>query len=313
MCIIVAKNKDVKLPSDDILETCFLRNSDGAGFMYVNKGKVIIDKGYMTYKAFKKHYDKLCKKYHNFEKKSLVIHFRIGTDGSNTPKNTHPFPVTNSYKDMQKAYFKTDLGLAHNGIISNYRPTKKDGDISDTMKFTREYIYELKNVCKNFYKNEYLFKTIDYISNGKVVLLDKDDNLYFSGYFITDNGIKYSNSTYKKYEYKPIYSDTHYHNNNSQSKVWNHTYEPAKATASKVANTTEKTSVSETSTKVNDRIVPVKTGANILTEYGKIIKITKETGYYYDTFNCNLYHKENDGGYKVIFNDVTIWYDEGEK
>ena len=62
MCIIVAKKKEVDLPSIDTLETCFDHNSDGAGLMYVDNGKVVIDKGYMTFKDFKRHYEKLCKK-----------------------------------------------------------------------------------------------------------------------------------------------------------------------------------------------------------------------------------------------------------
>ena len=54
MCIIVAKEKGQKLPSKDILKTCFNNNDDGAGFMYVQDGKVIIDKGYMDFKSFYK-------------------------------------------------------------------------------------------------------------------------------------------------------------------------------------------------------------------------------------------------------------------
>ena len=35
MCIIVAKDKNVDVPTIDILKRCFDYNSDGAGFMYV--------------------------------------------------------------------------------------------------------------------------------------------------------------------------------------------------------------------------------------------------------------------------------------
>ena len=37
MCIIIAKNKENRLPTKEELQQCFNRNSDGAGFMYVNK------------------------------------------------------------------------------------------------------------------------------------------------------------------------------------------------------------------------------------------------------------------------------------
>ena len=56
MCIIIAKEKYGRLPSEKELKNCFTNNSDGAGFMYVKNGKVVIDKGYMKYEAFIKHY-----------------------------------------------------------------------------------------------------------------------------------------------------------------------------------------------------------------------------------------------------------------
>ena len=54
MCIIAIKDKGINLPKDEILETMFRHNSDGAGFMYAKDGQVHIKKGFMTYKAFKK-------------------------------------------------------------------------------------------------------------------------------------------------------------------------------------------------------------------------------------------------------------------
>ena len=80
MCIIVAKEKGQKLPSKDILKTCFERNNDGAGLMYVQDNKVVIDKGYMTFKSFYKRIKKLQKRFNSdLTDKALVFHFRIGT------------------------------------------------------------------------------------------------------------------------------------------------------------------------------------------------------------------------------------------
>jgi hypothetical protein len=47
MCIIVYKPKGKKLPKYETLKTCFENNNNGAGFMYVENGIVIIKKGYM--------------------------------------------------------------------------------------------------------------------------------------------------------------------------------------------------------------------------------------------------------------------------
>ena len=66
MCIIVAKDRAGRLPTQDELKNCFNRNSDGAGFMYVKNDKVIIDKGYMTFNDFIKRYNKLLRKFDNF-------------------------------------------------------------------------------------------------------------------------------------------------------------------------------------------------------------------------------------------------------
>ena len=91
MCIIVAKEKGKSLPSKKTLKRCFDYNSDGAGFMYVDKGKVIIDKGYMSFTSFYNRLKELKEKF-DIQNKALVMHFRIGTSGKGaknlTPKMT---------------------------------------------------------------------------------------------------------------------------------------------------------------------------------------------------------------------------------
>lgn len=217
MCIIVAKNKEVKKPSIETLEQCFTYNSDGAGFMYTDKGKVVIDKGYMDFDSFKKHYERLCKKFNDFENKSLVIHFRIGTSGTNTKENTHPYCISEDYNELHKTHVICDLGMAHNGIISNYTPIENIHNTNDTQEFIMKYIAPLYNNYKDFYKNEYIMEGIDKITNSKLAFLDSDDNIYLVGYFIDEDGIKYSNGTYKKYDYSYL----GYYNN------WDDWYEPA--------------------------------------------------------------------------------------
>ena len=53
MCIIVYKPTGIESPSWATLHQCFDYNSDGAGFMYAENGKVYIQKGYMTWNSFK--------------------------------------------------------------------------------------------------------------------------------------------------------------------------------------------------------------------------------------------------------------------
>ena len=74
MCIIIAKDKKSRIPTEKELKNSFEWNNDGAGFMYVDNNKVVIDKGYMTWESFIKRYKTLLQKYNNFKNKSLVIH-----------------------------------------------------------------------------------------------------------------------------------------------------------------------------------------------------------------------------------------------
>jgi predicted glutamine amidotransferase len=212
MCIIIAKNKSDRLPTYEELLNSFEYNSDGAGFMYTQRGKVVIDKGYMKFSDFIKRYNQLCKEFHDFKNKSLVIHCRIGTSSGNTPANTHPYPITNKEKELHKLKFETDLGMAHNGIIRDYTPTWTKPTTNDTQEFILKYVYNLYNHWNDFYKNRFILEGLSAITNSKLAFLDKDDNLYLVGYFVEDNGLNFSNTSYKSYRsstYNYGYSSVH--------------------------------------------------------------------------------------------------------
>lgn len=202
MCIIVAKDKNVELPTIDILKRCFDYNSDGAGFMYVDKGQVIVDKGYLDWKSFNNRFTTLCKKYDDFKGKALVMHFRIGTSGKNDKGNTHPYIISDNYKDLHKIKISGSLGMAHNGVIHDYTPDINDKrNINDTQNFIMLYVYPLYKHWKDFYKNEYMRKGLEDISGSKLVFLDTREDIYYIGDFKEDKGVKYSNDTYKKTTY----------------------------------------------------------------------------------------------------------------
>lgn len=307
MCIIVAKDKKAKLPANDILNTCFYNNGDGAGFMYVDNGKVVIDKGYMTLKSFKKHYKKLCEKYNNFDNKSLVIHFRIGTSGSNSVKNCHPFPVDENIKNLQKPYFLTDLGIAHNGIIRDYIPAKNDIDISDTQNFIYKFLSQMKKISKDFYKNKGIMDGIENLIASKLCLLNANDELYYVGDFIEDNGIMYSNSTYK-YSYWSEYN-----------KMW--------GTSSTSKNTSyplekyddfDDDDYFELEHKYNDEyvyeddLVKLQKGWYYTTLDGTKKEVT-ENNLYIDKYEGNIYEQNVLGDYIKRADDVFLYDKNGEE
>lgn len=216
MCIIISKNKNCdRLPTIGELTNCFEYNRDGAGFMYVNNKKVIIEKGFMELDSFLNRFKELCAKYNDFKQKALVIHCRIGTSSGNTPENTHPYAVTTKEKDLHKLYIKTNLGIVHNGIISAYTPANRGATVNDTQKFIMEYLAPIHKHYKTFYKMDKFREGIKAITNSKFVFLDTCERTYYVGDFIDENGLKFSNSTYKNYT-------TYLSNYASNWKNWNY-------------------------------------------------------------------------------------------
>lgn len=198
MCIIVSKEKGQNLPTKKTLETCFNYNDDGAGFMYVRNGKVVIDKGYMTFDSFYKRLKELKKEF-DIKEKALVMHFRIGTSGTGKENLTHPFPLTCNKKKLNKTYLTTDVGVMHNGIIKDY---EYDKVLSDTQTFIKDFMYPIYEISHKFYKSPSLQKILEKECGSKLCILDSDENIYYIGDFVEDEGIKYSNTTYKTSIYK---------------------------------------------------------------------------------------------------------------
>ena len=212
MCVIVVKTKESPMPSDIELLNCFENNPDGAGIMYVDKGEVVIEKGFMYWGMLKKRLEELKFIYDDFKDKSLVLHFRIGTQGKNDSHTCHPFPITSKHKLLRKTNLRTDIGMVHNGIIdeftvhsyssNGYRYTyskykhPKDSLLSDTQLFIRYCVSAFKSLNRNFYKNPQVMQCLDKIADGRLCFLDKNDDVYMLGDYTEHNGVFYSNTSY---------------------------------------------------------------------------------------------------------------------
>jgi predicted glutamine amidotransferase len=212
MCIIVYKPKNKIMPNEDTLRQCFVKNPDGAGYMFNENGKVIIKKGYMNFKAF---YNAVMLDYERLGKEtSFVLHFRIETQGGVNQECTHPFPLSKNMCDLRQLDFECDFGVAHNGIISltstssytkyyntqtkTYQYDYNKPDYSDTMKFITEYLsLIIKN--KNWYKDEDKLDLIEKLVgwSNKFAIMNNDGQTTLVGNFIEDNGCYYSNSSYE--------------------------------------------------------------------------------------------------------------------
>lgn len=305
MCIIVAKDRKHPLPKDEYLKNCFDNNPDGAGFMYVNNGEVVIDKGYMNLKTFMKRYRKLCRKYNNFKDKSLVMHFRIGTAGANSRENTHPYPVTYSKDLLHKTYFRTDLGVAHNGIIHDYNPKVDDKTTNDTQNFIMNYIYPLYKNYNKFYNNKYIMEGISKITGSKFAFLDKYDNIHLIGKFEEDeSGVKYSNSNYLPY-YNYGYDYYGYYDRYYDY----YDYKPAIKTETK----------KDDKDFIDDKL-KLEPEYEIVLENNWYYSIDEKPFEYvgdkcmvYDFYNGILYEVNDMGEYIFISNNVMIFDENGEE
>lgn len=121
MCQIIYKPNNATITKNE-LRQCWIENSDGAGFMFSENNKLIVQKGYMSFRSFWKAI-KL-----NLNK-TLVMHFRFSTHGPKNPDNTHPFLINES------------LAVCHNGIFSEMGKIK-DG-FSDTAHFVKNVLMQL--------------------------------------------------------------------------------------------------------------------------------------------------------------------------
>ena len=192
MCIIAAKARGVTMPDDQTIENMWYGNSDGAGFMYAENGKVYIRKGFMEYSQFRKALDELAAT-HDMTQLPLVMHFRITTHGGTKPANCHPFPITDSIGVLSKLETKCRVGVAHNGVI-DITPRK---GISDTMEYIASQLAPLSRAVPEFYKNKHLIEMIYNATGSRLAFLARDGSIYTVGDFIEDGGMLYSNTSYR--------------------------------------------------------------------------------------------------------------------
>ena len=191
MCVILVKERGIELPTKDILESCWKRNPDGAGFMFNDCDKVVIMKGFMTFEEF---YLRLqtANEFYHLKEKGLVIHFRIATSGLKDKGNCHPYPISNDNLDLRKSFITTELGIAHNGIIRSYNG--KNNILNDTQLFIKNDLFELNSLDKKFYKNVIFQSMIERLMDGsRLVFLNKKGEIIKLGNWFHNGNYYFSN------------------------------------------------------------------------------------------------------------------------
>ena len=215
MCIIVYKPKKQNLPSKEILKNCYERNADGCGYTFTINNKVAIKKGYFDFDKFYQDITSDFTKYKLFDK-NLIIHFRISTSIAVNEYKTHPFALTSQKEHIEHKNVFCGCSVVHNGVLWDYE--KKNG-YTDTQNFITDYLSPLLAQFKYDFNNKLLQHIIQTeLKTSKICVLKYNDEVLKVGDFIKDNGIYYSNTSYKPY--KSIFEPSRY----KQTSIYNYNY-----------------------------------------------------------------------------------------
>lgn len=194
MCVIAYKPSGVPFMSKSTLHECFKNNPDGAGFMFVANGKVNIRKGFMSFSDFWSALNAVRNEYG--DDIPYVMHFRISTQAGVNQQCCHPYPLSSNMEDLKKLKCVSNIGIAHNGVIS-LTSNRNVKDYNDTMKFITDYVTLLvKNV--GWWKNKNISTALGHLCESKLAIMGSDSHVELIGDFIADEGCYYSNGTYAK-------------------------------------------------------------------------------------------------------------------
>lgn len=195
MCIICCSAAGVRQPDEATLRQMFNHNSHGAGYMFARDGKVTISKGFMEWGEFIR-----AVRYEKFtEETPVVYHFRISTQAGVQPAMTQPFPLTTNIADCRKLDLTCGAGVAHNGVVrltSDFAERR----YSDTAHFIAEFLcYLVRN--RDDLNNPQIHDAIERMTSSKWALMDASGDIATIGDFIRDDGLLFSNHTYKPVDY----------------------------------------------------------------------------------------------------------------
>lgn len=199
MCIIAYVPSGAKL-EEETIKTMFENNSHGAGVMWKphDNSQIEIRKGFMNVES-------LLKVWHTIpERCDRAIHCRIATSGKISTGCCHPFPVRAKTTAMRKASDRTNVALMHNGIISFCTPKKgMKADYSDSMLFASQILFPLRKQLGM----EAVQTLLDNCCDSRLLIFRSDGDAIMSGSWHFDNGVYYSNMSYRPYSFNYSYKN----------------------------------------------------------------------------------------------------------
>lgn len=192
MCIAVLQLPGAtKLPMNKFMDYG-RRNPDGFGLLYINDGKLDQYKT-LGLNDFYNHYQSVFDKFNKYS--TILVHFRLGTQGKKDLNNCHPFLVND------------EVGFIHNGIIrTQWEWDKEYPDNSDTFIFNEKI---LKPIGSDVMYNQTAIELVsDYIGAGnKIPMISTRGDYIIYG---QNNGewdkskttwLSFKESTYSQYDY----------------------------------------------------------------------------------------------------------------
>lgn len=186
MCVIIVKPKGAEIPSEEIIEKNYKKNSDGAGIGFTDSNnEILIKKDFGDFDE-----------YYSFIKDNITIdmsallHMRIRTSGKNDEGGRHPFPITKNEESLRNTELVTDSCVAHNGIFNDF--SYKGTDLNDSQLMVSSLVFPNR---ESLVKDAFRFLLNKYVAkeNSKLSILDKN-GMYLFGDWKMKNGILYSNS-----------------------------------------------------------------------------------------------------------------------
>ena len=132
MCVAILTTAG-KVLTEDQLFSGWRVNGDGGGFAYVKDDKVVIEKGFMNYNAFKSAYSLAAEQF--AEDSPFLVHMRIRTSGNTNANNCHPFAIKGG-------------ALIHNGIMFTPSGDRAGKDPTDRKSDTRVFAESLFNILQ---------------------------------------------------------------------------------------------------------------------------------------------------------------------
>lgn len=194
MCLLVVC-KPNSTPSRQDLHNGACSNPHGYGFAIVADGKIITERSMSAKKSIRR-FLQLREQYPDGY---AMWHARYATHGVKNEQNCHPFQVGDD----------TQTYLAHNGVLDTF--IEQGDKRSDTRVFAEDTLPKLGGVSA--LNDENIYRMVSsWASGSKIAILSVNPDAEYQLYLINeksgtwdDNGVWWSNSSYKRttYDYTP--------------------------------------------------------------------------------------------------------------